>query len=128
MRSYLNWHVPTMGRSAEAPSAICLIPVPEVDPKHGTAIPDPTWLLVEPVHLIARHRWIRLRYSSSFFDDPVRPLIRFETRAGEAFIQAMNGAVLGSAEWVGRVPNDTVAVAISPGRRRGHPGFRIDDV
>jgi O-antigen biosynthesis protein len=128
MRPYLNWHVPTMGRSAGAPSAICLIPVPEVDPKHGTAIPDPTWLLVEPVHLIARHRWIRLRYSSSFFDDPVRPLIRFETRAGEAFIQAMNGPVLGSAEWLGRVPDHTVAIAVSPGRRPGLLGFRIDGV
>jgi GT2 family glycosyltransferase len=117
-----------MDRSADDPGAIRLVPVSEVDPKDGSAIGDPTWLRVEPVHLLARHRWIRLRYSSSFFDDPVRPLIRFETRASEFFIQAMNGPVLGSAEWTGRVPANTVAVAISPGQRSGPSGFRIDGV
>ncbi len=89
---------------------------------------DATWLRVEPVELIARHRWIRLRYSASFFDDPVRPLIRFKTGTGKAFVQAMNGPVLGSAEWTGRVPDDTVKVAISPGRGGGPSTFRIDAV
>ncbi len=117
-----------MSRSADASGAIGLVPIPEVDPKDNAAIGDPIWLRVEPAHLLARHRWIRLRYSSSFFDDPVRPLIRFETGAGEAFIQAMNGPVLGSAEWMGRVPDNTVAVAISPGRRPRSSGFRIDGV
>ena len=117
-----------MDRSADAWGAIRLVPVAEVDPKDSAAIGTPTWLRVEPVHLLARHRWIRLRYSSSFFDDPVRPLIRFETGAGEAFMQAMNGPVLGSAEWTGRVPDNTVAVAISPSRRAGPSGFRIDGV
>jgi hypothetical protein len=128
MRPILNWHVPMMGQGANAPTARRLTPELRIDPKDGEAIRNPTWLRVEPVHLIARHRWIRLRYSSSFFDDPVRPLIRFETRAGEAFIQAMNGPVLGSAEWLGRVPDHTVAIAISPGRRPGLLGFRIDGV
>jgi GT2 family glycosyltransferase len=115
-------------QSAAAPHAIHLVPVSEIDPKKGAAIGNPAWLRVEPVHLLARHRWIRLRYSSSFFDDPIRPLIRFENRAGAVFIQAMNGPVLGSAEWMGRVPDDTVAIAISPGRRPGLSGFRIDRV
>jgi O-antigen biosynthesis protein len=116
------------GRSADAATAICLIPDPEIAPRDGAVARDPDWLRVEPVHLIARHGWIRLPYSSSFFDDPIRPLIRFETHAGESFIQAMNGPVLGSAEWLGRVPDDTVAIAISPGRGRGRPGLRIDGV
>lgn len=113
-------------RSADA--AIRLVPAPEIDRTDGAASRDAGWLRVEPVHLIGRHRWIRLRYSSNFFDDPVRPLIRFETRAGAVFVQTMNGPVLGSAEWLGRVPDDTVAIAISPGRRRGATGFRIDGV
>jgi GT2 family glycosyltransferase len=116
------------GRSADAATAIRLIPDLAIVPKDGHATSDPSWLRVEPVDPIARYRWIRLRYSSSFFDDPIRPLIRFENRAGESFIQAMNGPVLGSAEWMGRVPDDTVAIAISPGRRRGPTGFRIDGV
>jgi GT2 family glycosyltransferase len=115
------------GKSSKGPASLRLIPDLGSHPKDGAAVPTPTWLRVEPVHLLARHRWIRLRYSSSFFDDPVRPLIRFETRDGETIIQAMNGPVLGSAEWVGRVPNDTVAIAISPSPREPF-GFRLDGV
>jgi O-antigen biosynthesis protein len=100
----------------------------EVATKQDAVARDATWLRVEPVELIARHRWIRLRYSASFFEDPVRPLIRFETRSGAAFVQAMNGPVLGSAEWTGRVPDDTVKVAISPGRGGAPSTFRIDGV
>jgi O-antigen biosynthesis protein len=117
------------GRSATAATAIRLIPDhPAIVPIDDVATRDSSWLRVEPAHLIARHRWIRLRYSSSFFEDPIRPLIRFVTRAGAVFIQAMNGPVLGSAEWMGRVPDDTMAIAISPGRGRGPMGFRIDRV
>ena len=40
----------------------------------------------------------------------------------------MNGPVLGGAEWLGRVPDHTVAIAISPGRRPELSGFRIDGI
>jgi O-antigen biosynthesis protein len=93
-----------------------------------TATGLPAWLSIEPARLVTMHRWIRLRYSSSFFDDPVRPLIRFTTIAGKTFFQAMNGAVLGRAEWIGRVPDNTIAVSISPTRRLGPFNFRIDGI
>jgi O-antigen biosynthesis protein len=109
-------------------TALCLVPDPEVAIEEDAVARDATWLRVEPVEFIARHRWIRLRYSASFFADPVRPLIRFNTRTGAAFVQAMNGPVLGSGEWMGRVPDDTVKVAISPGRRGSPATFRIDGV
>jgi O-antigen biosynthesis protein len=113
-------------KRAGADTALRLVPDREVEP--DAIARDAAWLLVEPVELIARHRWIRLRYSASFFDDPVRPLIRFKTRSGAAFVQAMNGPVLGSAEWMGRVPDDTVKVAISPGRGGTPSTLRIDRV
>jgi O-antigen biosynthesis protein len=113
-------------KGARADTALRLVPDLEVATEEDTIARDATWLRVEPVELIARHRWIRLHYSASFFDDAVRPLIRFKTRTGAAFVQAMNGPVLGSAEWMGRVPEDTVKVAISPGR--GGTAFRIDGV
>jgi len=91
---------------------------------HATSLPF--WLRVEPVRLISDHRWIRLRYSSGFFDQPVRPLIRFVTKNGREFIQPMNGATLGSGEWVGRVPNRTETVSISPGCRLGPFSFRLE--
>ena len=93
-----------------------------------TATSLPAWLLISPTRLVTAHRWIRLRYSSSFFDDPIRPLIRFTTSTGKKFLQAMNGAVLGRAEWIGRVPEDTVSVSISPTRRLGPFNFRIDGI
>jgi O-antigen biosynthesis protein len=115
-------------KRAGADSALRLVADHEVATERDAVARDAGWLRIEPVELIARHRWIRLRYSASFFDDPVRPLIRFKTRSGAAFVQAMNGPVLGSAEWMGRVPDDTVNVAISPGRGGNPSTFRIDDV
>ena len=107
-----------------------------LEPESGVEIIDgrthavslPIWLRLEPAQIIADSRWIKLRYASSFFDEPVRPLIRFVTTAGATYIQPMNGAVLGSAEWIGRVPDETVSVSISPARRLGRFSFRIERV
>jgi GT2 family glycosyltransferase len=88
----------------------------------------PFFLRLKSVELVNACRWVRIRYSSSFFDEPVRPLIRFVTARGKIFVQPMNGPVLGSAEWVGRVPDQTILVSISPGRRLGPFSFRIDSI
>ena len=103
-------------------------------PEEGIEIVDgqtvastlPAWLRIEPIAELARHRWIRLRYSSSFFDEPTRPLIRFVTRKGDTITLPMNGAVLGSAEWIGRIPDGTVAASISPVLQTGRFAFRLD--
>jgi O-antigen biosynthesis protein len=92
------------------------------------AVSFPLWLRICPTEEIARHSWIKLRYSSSFFDEPLRPLIRFTTASGAVLTQAMNGPILGRAEWIGRVPENVVSVSISPGRQLGPFSFRIDDV
>jgi O-antigen biosynthesis protein len=107
-----------------------LQPETGVEIKEGVAhaVSLPFWLRLEPAKRLCKCRWIRIRYSSGFFDEPVRPLIRFDTRSGNSFVQPMNGAILGSAEWIGRVPNETVSIAISPGRRLGPFSFRIDRV
>src|SRR6202022_66854 len=86
------------------------------------------WVAVHPPELLTRHRWIRLKYSSSFMDEPVRPLIRFTTAIGGVIVEPMNGTVLGSAEWLGRIPPHTVEIAISPSRRIGPVNFRIDSI
>jgi len=90
------------------------------------AVSLPCWLRVEPASVLTRHKWILLRYSSGFFDEPDRPLIRFITSDNKIFIQPMNGTLLGSAEWIGRVPDDTVSVSISPTKHLGRFSFRID--
>ena len=107
-----------------------------LEPESGVELKDgathavslPFWLRLEPAKPICKCRWIRIRYSCGFFDEPVRPLIRFNMRSGDSFFQPMNGAILGSAEWIGRVPDNTVSISISPSRRLGPFSFRIDRI
>src|SRR5580704_9574761 len=100
----------------------------EIIDRRTVAAAGPVWLRIEPIAEIARHKWICLRYSASFFDERVRPLIRFGTNNGDTIIQPMNGPVLGSAEWIGRVPDGTVSAAISPVTRAGSFAFRVDRI
>lgn len=93
-----------------------------------TAVATPAWLSISPVEPFSTRTWIRVRYRSSFFDDPVRPLLRFTTRSGEIFHDAMTGAYAGCGEWIGRVPPDTVAVSVSPVMRTGRFDFSLDSV
>jgi GT2 family glycosyltransferase len=105
-------------------------------PKHGIEVIEgqtvastcEPWFSIEPIAEFARHRWIKLRYSSSFFDEPVRPLIRFVTRKGETVTLPLNGPVLGTAEWIGRIPDGTVSALISPVERTGPFAFRLEGV
>ena len=98
----------------------------EISGERTVASADQAWLRIEPIAELARHKWIELRYSSSLFDEPVRPLIRFVTARGDTITQPMNGAVLGSAQWIGRIPDNIVSAAISPVQRAGPFAFRLD--
>jgi GT2 family glycosyltransferase len=55
-------------------------------------------------------------------------LIRFETADGRILIEPMNGPVLGTGEWIGVVPKETVAVSISPVDRLGPFEFALESV
>lgn len=109
---------------------------PQLVPEQGIEIVNdrtvasstPAWLRIEPASEFLRHRWVWLRYSASFFDDPVRPLIRFFIKGGDTIIQPMNGPILGSAEWIGRIPDGAVTAAISPVSQAGPFAFRVDCV
>ena len=100
----------------------------EITVGRSTITSCPAWLAIAPLEELTRHRWVRLAYSASFFDEPVRPLIRFITKAGDTIVQPMNGPMLGSAEWIGRVPDGTVAASISPSDRTGPFAFRLDAI
>jgi GT2 family glycosyltransferase len=115
---------------ARPPQPIRLEPETGVEVIDGEtrAVALPFWLRISPAESINRGRWVAIRYRSSFFDEPVRPLIRFVTASGEEHVRAMNGPVLGCGEWVGRVPERTVSIFVSPGRRLGPFSFRIDAV
>ena len=72
-----------------------------------------------------RGRWLRLRYHAGIFDEHVRPLLRFSTGKDDDVTVPMNGALLGVGEWIGRVPDDTVAAAVSPVGRPGPFSFAL---
>jgi hypothetical protein len=97
------------------PVKLQLIPERGVDIVAGetVALACPAWLRIEPIGEPARRTWIKLRYSSSFFDEPLRPLIRFITKNGDVIAEPMNGPALGSAEWIGRIPDGAMTASIS---------------
>jgi O-antigen biosynthesis protein len=93
---------------------------------HATS--SPVWMKVQDAETFTTQRWIRVRYSSSYFDDPVRPLIRFNFDEKRGYEEIMNGPVLGRGEWIGRVPRLTQTVSISPQATSGAFDFVIEDV
>jgi len=107
-----------------------LVPEKDVEERDGGLFATSTdpWLRLVPIDAPAIRRWIRIRYSTSLFDDPVRPLIRFRGPDGSMTVQPMNGPILGCAEWIGRVPDATETISISPVARIGPFGFRIDAI
>ena len=104
-----------------------LEPETEVDIADGQTVATSSepWFRVAPVRSLSRRRWVRLRYSSSYFDDPVRPIIRFDTVQGRRLFQFMNRPVLGTGEWIGRIPDRTTAISISPTNRLGPFAFQL---
>lgn len=107
-----------------------LIPEKDVEIKGDDAIAtsDMPWLRIQLTSAIIARSWIRLRYRTSFFDEPVRPLIRFQTADGSASMRPMNGPVFGCAEWVGLVPDQTTFVSVSPTNRIGPFNFELDSI
>ncbi len=67
---------------------------------------------------------VELRYAASFYDDPVRPILRFWR--GEDFKETiLPGPCEGAGVWVGRVPRETTEIWISPTNRPGPFNFRL---
>lgn len=79
--------------TAQQPTKPHLVPEEGIEINDGRTVASTRspWFRIEPVADLVRHKWVRLRYSSSFFDEPVRPLIRFVTKKSDAVIQPMNG-------------------------------------
>ncbi len=83
------------------------------------------WLEMRFTDGLPAGRWISLTYRSSYFDVLVRPLLRFVMPDG-THDQAIPAALFGRAEWVGRVPEGTRRILISPVDSDGAFGFEIE--
>jgi len=109
-------------------SGISLLPESGVQILDGKTIANslPVWLRLQSDEPVKSKNWVRLQYWRSFFDDNVRPLIRFTNSANKSLIQVMNGTLFGVGEWIGYIPEDTSAISISPVLRTGAFDFRIE--
>ncbi|HZV04619.1 MAG TPA: glycosyltransferase [Gemmataceae bacterium] len=72
------------------------------------------WLEVEFTGAVPAGRWVRLIFATSFFDPLYRPLLRCVTAEGHEDA-ILPGALFGRGIWVGKIPDGTREVLISPG-------------
>lgn len=87
------------------------------------------WLSVEGPD-IARlaGRFIEIVYRLSFWDEPVRPILRFWSEEGAYVDRIAAGPIAGAGMWIGRMPPTTRRLDISPTNRLGPFGFRIERI
>ncbi len=90
------------------------------------AIAAEPWFALDPGRPVAG-RWIEIRYRAGLRQDPVRPLLRVERPEGALFA-ILPGPVCGAARWVGRIPPDATALALSPVAAPGPFAFAVDGV
>ncbi len=88
------------------------------------ATTDEPWLELGFERLPAG-KWVEFFYRGSFLDRLVRPLIRFETSTGLEW-DIMSAPLIGRARWIGRVPDGTKRVLVSPVDRAGPFGFAME--
>ncbi len=82
------------------------------------------WLRVECPADALSGQWVQLVYDSSLIDQVVRPILRCVT-ANQDYDQILPAATLGRAIWIGKIPEGTTAILISPFDRVAPFSFRI---
>lgn len=85
------------------------------------------WLEVVIFQRVPAGCWIEMAYRGSYLDHLVRPLIRFETADGAEW-DTLRAPVFGRAVWIGRIPDRTTRILISPVDRAGPFGFEIESI
>jgi GT2 family glycosyltransferase len=111
-------------------AAINLVATEGVEQIAGALVarsPQP-WLRIVGAESLFPGHWIRIRYRSSFWDDPVRPLLCFKRANDEALFHPLNGPILGAGQAIVRAPDDTLSVLISPVATIGRFDFAIDSI
>ncbi len=88
--------------------------------------PEP-WLTLESAAL-RPGRFVAITYRASLWDEPVRPVFRFEAAARTVTDRIAPGPVAGAGIWVGRVPAGTIRTSVSPTNRPGHFAFAVEAI
>jgi GT2 family glycosyltransferase len=110
---------------------IHLIPHRDVEQRDPgfEALSSEPWLTIDDPRLVeAAGRFVEIVYRASFWDEPVRPVFRFETVEGVMIERIAAGPVAGAGIWIGRVPPGTIRVDVSPTLRPGPFRFEIETI
>ncbi|MBM3563422.1 MAG: glycosyltransferase [Alphaproteobacteria bacterium] len=98
-----------------------------LDGERFFALSQEPWLRVNGLHGMFSGEVVEIRYAASFYDEPVRPILRFWLgKPGENFKEnILPGPCEGAGAWIGRVPHETSEIWVSPTNRSGPFNFRI---
>ena len=107
---------------------MALVPQRDVEVVDGRtfATGEEPWLRFKDTSAFRPGGFVEIVYRASFFDDPVRPILRFRTTEGAEIDRLLPGPVAGAAMWVGRVPQHTHEIWVSPTHHRGRFDFVIE--
>ena len=75
-----------------------------IEGNHFRATSAEPWLRLEHSGVLMPGSIVRIRYSSNFFDDPVRPILRFWQGEDECRDHIMPAPYEGTGVWAGRIP------------------------
>ena len=92
------------------------------------ALSEEPWLKLGKALRLQPGAVMQIRYSSSIFDDPVRPILRFWLNKGGFRDMIGPSPYCGAGIWIGRIPKDFREAWISPTNKSGPFSFRIDSV
>jgi hypothetical protein len=86
------------------------------------------WLKLEIQNSYWAGKFVEISYRTSLWDDPARPIFRFQLSNGQWVERMAPGPVAGSAIWRGRIPEDTIEILVSPVNRTGDFNFVIESI
>ncbi len=110
--------------------------LPELTPQRGVtgagedffSDSDEPWLRLDNCRAARPGAMVQIRYSSSIFDDPARPMLRFWLKDGGFRDVIAPAPYCGAGVWIGRIPKGFREAWISPAKKAGPFSFRIDGV
>ena len=110
---------------------LALDPEAGVERRDGryVAIGDEPWLRLAGCDLRRfAGRFVELTYRASFWDEPVRPVLRMARADGSVVDHVAAGPIVGTGLWIGRVPRDIRSLSVSPTHRLGPFDFAIESL
>ena len=83
------------------------------------------WLRLSSIEDFLPGVWIEMRYATSLYDDPVRPILRFWMQGGAYKDVLAPAPCEGVGVWIGRAPPNLSEVWVSPTDNVGRFDFQI---